>query len=586
MRMADAAATRARVTPAERLALLLASLCHDMHHPGVSNAYLVSARAPVAALYNDTSVLEHASAAGAYALASKLGSSSSAVAGGASSSSSGAAAASSAAASAAAAGDVFASLDPASWKEVRRLFIAAVLHTDMTYHFPMVSKVEVFYEMNAAAISKANAAEANAAAAAGSGVSFFAGGGGGGRGSSAVRAAAAAAAAVAAAAAAAAAANAAVSSSSKASCEGGGSATVAAAPGGNISNDNAASSTSPSPSSPSLLFPTAEERPFLIAILLHCADISNAAKPRPITVQWATRVLAEFFAQGDAERAAGLPVSPLCDRATTSLPGSLGNFIEFVVAPLFHQAARVFPGFAPLMGHVLDNRRAWHAELVRELETGTGPAASRTPEERASELAKAEARVESFERTYGSWGVIAEAAAAAAAAAAANAAAAAVSVAAAAATAAAASGRASGASSSDGSTRGVHGDASSSRRRSNSIQNVGSMLSGAFSRGRSRSGSGSSILSSVAEGNTGAGDKPSSSAQAQGGGSGLSRLLARGTIFGGSGGGGGGSKNGNSNSAAASSSAGSELSLRRMHSMSKGAAKNTDPLSSAERGGT
>jgi len=137
------------------------------------------------------------------------------------------------------------------------------------------------------------------------------------------------------------------------------------------------------------MFASAEERPFLVAILLHCADISNAAKPRDITVQWAGRVLAEFFAQGDAERAAGLPVSPLCDRASTSLPGSQGNFIEFVVAPLFHQAARVFPGLAPLMGHVLDNRRAWHSELAEELERGTGPASGKSPEERAAELARA-----------------------------------------------------------------------------------------------------------------------------------------------------------------------------------------------------
>ncbi len=46
-------------------------------------------------------------------------------------------------------------------------------------------------------------------------------------------------------------------------------------------------------------------------------------------------MLAEFFAQGDRERGAGLAVSPMCDRHTTSRPGSQVNFIEFVVAPLF-----------------------------------------------------------------------------------------------------------------------------------------------------------------------------------------------------------------------------------------------------------
>lgn len=49
-------------------------------------------------------------------------------------------------------------------------------------------------------------------------------------------------------------------------------------------------------------------------------------------------MLEEFFAQGDRERAAGLPVSPMMDRAATSHALSQINFIEFIVAPLFSQA--------------------------------------------------------------------------------------------------------------------------------------------------------------------------------------------------------------------------------------------------------
>ena len=48
-------------------------------------------------------------------------------------------------------------------------------------------------------------------------------------------------------------------------------------------------------------------------------------------------MLAEFFAQGDRERAAGLAVSPMCDRGTTGRAASQINFIEFVVAPLYAQ---------------------------------------------------------------------------------------------------------------------------------------------------------------------------------------------------------------------------------------------------------
>ena len=54
-------------------------------------------------------------------------------------------------------------------------------------------------------------------------------------------------------------------------------------------------------------------------------------------VRWSLRVLEEFFNQGDREKDEGLPVTPLCDRATTSLPASQINFLEFIVTPLFLQ---------------------------------------------------------------------------------------------------------------------------------------------------------------------------------------------------------------------------------------------------------
>lgn len=53
--------------------------------------------------------------------------------------------------------------------------------------------------------------------------------------------------------------------------------------------------------------------------------------------RWAGRVLAEFFKQGDTERASGVAISPMMDRTTTSPAMNQTNFIEFIVAPLFHQ---------------------------------------------------------------------------------------------------------------------------------------------------------------------------------------------------------------------------------------------------------
>lgn len=49
-------------------------------------------------------------------------------------------------------------------------------------------------------------------------------------------------------------------------------------------------------------------------------------------------------AQGDMERAAGLPISPMCDRTKAGVAQSQVNFIEFVVAPLYVQVSGFLVG--------------------------------------------------------------------------------------------------------------------------------------------------------------------------------------------------------------------------------------------------
>jgi len=53
--------------------------------------------------------------------------------------------------------------------------------------------------------------------------------------------------------------------------------------------------------------------------LVHAADIGNPARPFSICKEWTFKVLKEFFAQGDKERALSLDISILCDRKTTNV---------------------------------------------------------------------------------------------------------------------------------------------------------------------------------------------------------------------------------------------------------------------------
>lgn len=90
-------------------------------------------------------------------------------------------------------------------------------------------------------------------------------------------------------------------------------------------------------------FENKEDRLLAIKLILKCADINNPAKPLPVVKIWTERVMEEFFHQGDLEKAKGMDVSPLCDRATVSRAKSQMGFINFVVMPLFEVLCIMIP---------------------------------------------------------------------------------------------------------------------------------------------------------------------------------------------------------------------------------------------------
>ena len=62
--LAESATLRTRLlTEADWLALLLSALCHDLEHPGTTNAFQVNTGSALAVRYNDASVLENHHAA-------------------------------------------------------------------------------------------------------------------------------------------------------------------------------------------------------------------------------------------------------------------------------------------------------------------------------------------------------------------------------------------------------------------------------------------------------------------------------------------------------------------------------------------
>ena len=95
--------------PIDWLALLLGALCHDLGHDGLTNAYHVNSGSELARRWNDASVLEnHHCAAGAAAV-ERAG--------------------------------ILAALDAPTQRVFRKLFVNAVLSTDMGRHQDLLARV-------------------------------------------------------------------------------------------------------------------------------------------------------------------------------------------------------------------------------------------------------------------------------------------------------------------------------------------------------------------------------------------------------------------------------------------------------------
>jgi hypothetical protein len=93
--------------------------------------------------------------------------------------------------------------------------------------------------------------------------------------------------------------------------------------------------------------------------MLKAADVNHAARPLAAHLYWSECISTEFFRQGDAERARGLPVTAVCDRAKAGPRGQMG-FIQFVVRPCFEPLGTMM-GDDRFVQHCQRNFEHWEA---------------------------------------------------------------------------------------------------------------------------------------------------------------------------------------------------------------------------------
>ncbi|GFH24218.1 phosphodiesterase [Haematococcus lacustris] len=113
------------------------------------------------------------------------------------------------------------------------------------------------------------------------------------------------------------------------------------------------------------LQPVSEQDKLLsLQMALKCSDLGHLAAPLPVHLAWVARLEAEFFAQGDAERAQGLAISPLCDRTKQGITKSQVGFFDFVALLLFKNFTARFTAAKPLLHGVLRNYAHWQAQAA------------------------------------------------------------------------------------------------------------------------------------------------------------------------------------------------------------------------------
>lgn len=109
---------------------------------------------------------------------------------------------------------------------------------------------------------------------------------------------------------------------------------------------------------------------FALQTALHAADISNPSKRPDISMTWSSRVLEEFWAQGDLEKKElGVVSMPMFDREQINVPLSQIGFIQFIVLGLYEPLVELSPELQEHLEQLKRNKKYWEDRQSRGLTT-------------------------------------------------------------------------------------------------------------------------------------------------------------------------------------------------------------------------
>merc|ERR1740121_77558 len=99
----------------------------------------------------------------------------------------------------------------------------------------------------------------------------------------------------------------------------------------------------------------------LMQVALKCADLGHLTLGWDEHKWWVQCLEREFFAQGDREKALGLPTSFLMDLEKPGPTKTQVGFYNFVVMPLFTAFAHALPGTKAMLEGAAANLERWQA---------------------------------------------------------------------------------------------------------------------------------------------------------------------------------------------------------------------------------
>ncbi|CAI5741775.1 unnamed protein product [Hyaloperonospora brassicae] len=316
--------------PLDIAACLVASLGHDVDHPGHTNDFEVKSGSQLAMLYCDESVLEHHHAYTTFRLILKEKNA-----------------------------NILQNLNPADYRHFRKMVINAILGTDMANHFKFLEAIEkvlrpTSHHVDTTAISSAKRDNSNASA-----IVAVSGG-------SKPRL------------------NIATADDQEkeilnvlrdavmqpdgnvlvTSCgDAGGSSPT---PFHQVTGGKKCTSASGRSTNGGWMYNgTVEDRSFLVKMLVHASDLSGQVFPKPIALKWSNMISKEFAYQALMEQAENIPISYRnIDDPLKMVEGQL-FFAQKIVSPLWDLMYIIFPSIDECMLNLRSNVAHYEQELQR-----------------------------------------------------------------------------------------------------------------------------------------------------------------------------------------------------------------------------